>query len=454
MAKIICITSGLTGILNASFELVNRLKKNGHDVSYASPRSISSDLQTEEIRFYQLPAIDIDVSPPIPDFSKPFRKVKKGFYKILNFKSRRKESLENISPYNYASLLERENPDLVILDIELHEYIFKSYNLNQKFVLLSQWFSLWNQKGLPYLLHETIPLNGWAGSHLMMSFSWKIVCVQRYFMFLKKRLISGGTDRRSALQMLANKCGFPSKYIRQNFWPGPFTYDKLPVLSITAYELEFPHKVRDNLHYIGPMVAENRIERPSISFTGKSLESILEDVERSDSKLLYCSVSTLSMGDVDFINKIIEAVRTESNWTLIVGLGDKIREEFAKNLPSNVFLFSYVSQLKVLKNANISINHGGIHTINECIHFKVPMLVYSGKKSDQNGCAARVAYHKVGLAADKDTDSSIEIRKKIEKVLNDSNFMKRIESLHNASEKYKRNKNMENIIQNIIINNQ
>ena len=84
MAKIICITTGLTGILNASYELVNRLKEAGHEVSYASPRSVKDRVEEEGIKFTQLPEIKKDASPPIPSFRKPFRKIKRLVYKIKN----------------------------------------------------------------------------------------------------------------------------------------------------------------------------------------------------------------------------------------------------------------------------------------------------------------------------------------------------------------------------------
>ena len=37
MAHILCMTTGLTGILNASFEVVRRLEKRGHRLTYACP---------------------------------------------------------------------------------------------------------------------------------------------------------------------------------------------------------------------------------------------------------------------------------------------------------------------------------------------------------------------------------------------------------------------------------
>jgi len=120
--------------------------------------------------------------------------------------------------------------------------------------------------------------------------------------------------------------------------------------------------------------------------------------------------------------------------------------DFLGELPNNVHVFGWIPQLKVLANADLSINHGGIHTINECVHFEVPMLVYSGKRSDQNGCAARVHYHQVGIMADKDKDESSHIRANIKEVLNQPIYRQNIKSLAQAIQGYQREQVLEKAI--------
>ncbi|MEM6770268.1 MAG: nucleotide disphospho-sugar-binding domain-containing protein, partial [Bacteroidota bacterium] len=158
--------------------------------------------------------------------------------------------------------------------------------------------------------------------------------------------------------------------------------------------------------------------------------------EDKGKRIILVTVSTLSVGDADFLRRVVEAVAEEDDWKVILGLGGKLKandltvsgfssagagekpgQGAGENLPANVHAFSYVPQLKVLAVADLSINHGGIHTIHECLHFGVPMLVYSGKRSDQPGCAARVHYHGVGLMADKDLDPPEVIRQKIAEVM-------------------------------------
>jgi len=210
--------------------------------------------------------------------------------------------------------------------------------------------------------------------------------------------------------------------------------------------MEFPHPIRPNLTYVGPMVAPNRIELSKRANIDKDLEKIIQEQKERKAALIYCSVSTLSKGDLSFIKKLIAAVEGKQNWILVIGMGGLVAEEVLGTLPENVFAFSFVPQLKILAAADCSINHGGIHTINECIYYKVPMLVYSGKKSDQNGCAARVHYHGLGIMADKDKDDREEIQKNINNILTNKSFKRKVEEMNSHFMKYKKDICLESVI--------
>jgi len=247
------------------------------------------------------------------------------------------------------------------------------------------------------------------------------------------------TDRRSILKRYAQSVGFSKDYIQENYWPGPFTYDQLPVMSMTASELEFPHDERPNHTYIGPMVFEKRVDINTNKAISARLNAIFSDAKKHNQQLIYCSVSTYRQGDQAFLQKVVKAVANQEDWVLILGLGGMLEAGFLGDLPSNVHAFGWIPQLTVLAQADLSINHGGIHTINECVHFGVPMLVYSGKRSDQNGCAARVHYHKVGMMADKDQDEVVDIRTKMETVLTDSIYRQNIEAIKSQTLQYQSN---------------
>lgn len=415
MKRILCVTSGLTGILNSSFSLIFRLERAGYEVICASPVNVAEQVTLQGIKYYQLPPVNHFSPPDLPNFKGSFRKLKRLWMKWQTAETRKEKELANLNMPEFERIVKEIAPDLLIIDVELHEHIMTAYSIQQPFVLLSQWFSLWKRTGLPPLLDDTIPNEGWRGSTLGLKWAWSKVKIHRWWLFSKKKWLSVGTDRRSILLAYAKNVGFPLDYIKENYWPGPFTYSNLPVISMTAYEMEFEHDKRPDLYYVGPQVFANRKEFFKDKVLEKRINQIIAKKKAKGQSLIYCTVSTFSKGDQHFIQRLINAVASEPNWILIIGLGGKLREDAFENVPSNVHAFGWVPQMEILRHTDCSINHGGIHTINECIHFKVPMLVYSGKKSDQNGCAARVAYHGLGIMANKDRDTEKDILENIKR---------------------------------------
>jgi UDP:flavonoid glycosyltransferase YjiC (YdhE family) len=131
---------------------------------------------------------------------------------------------------------------------------------------------------------------------------------------------------------------------------------------------------------------------------------------------------------------------------LVAGLGRNIEPEALGPLPPNVAAFSWTPQLRLLGAAACSVNHGGIHTINECIHFGVPMVVYSGQRYDQNGCAARIAYHGLGLRGDKDRDDADQIEAAIHRVLTEPAFRETMRRFQGHYERVRRSRYLEQTV--------
>jgi UDP:flavonoid glycosyltransferase YjiC (YdhE family) len=206
---------------------------------------------------------------------------------------------------------------------------------------------------------------------------------------------------------------------------------------MTASEMEFPHKLRPNYYNIGPMVFNNRKELRTVQIKTDKIESVIQKCKLENKALIYCSLSTLSDSDQSFAEKIIQAISNNFDWVLIMSTGKKMTIEKKSGFGENIFIFDFVPQLEVLQSADCSINHGGIHTINECIEYKVPMLIYSGKKSDQNGCAARVEYHKLGIVADKDIDSVIDVKNNIKSILANRSYKDKVIEMNKSCRKYK-----------------
>ncbi|MEL7160798.1 MAG: glycosyltransferase [Bacteroidota bacterium] len=419
MANLLIAITGLTGITNATLELGRRLRADGHEVTIAAPRDIGHRVEPTGFPFLRLP--EIDEHPE----------------KLAD----RRQALERTDPTVFTAELATLKPDLLLCDVELHEYIIVAWGRRQNLLLLSQWYSLWDRPGLPYLLHDTLPGEGFAGSRLGLWLSWQRVKFGRWRMNRKRASRTNGTDRRSVLLALAARENFPRRFIRKSFWPGPFTYDGLPVLAMAPYEMEFPHDPRLDLHYAGPMV---RADRPESDVP--ELAEVFARKERTGAKLLLCTLTTMVGRKDDFLDRLVAAVAERDDWLLVIGQGGENGPGTLRPRPKNVFAYPYVPQLRVLERADLSINHGGIHTIHECIHFGVPMLVYSGKKSDQNGCAARVHYHGLGLMADRDHDDPQIIRAKIDRVLGEERFRTAVHGMQATCLRYRTDWRAEEII--------
>jgi UDP:flavonoid glycosyltransferase YjiC (YdhE family) len=444
MARILIIITGQAGVTNASLELSRRLTAVGHHVTLAAPRDRAEEASAAGIDFLLLPTINENPEKTILRLEGPLPKA--GGARKEAIVERRLAAKVLTQPFVFEPTLDELRPELMIVEVELHEYILEAWGAGQNMILLSQWYSLWDRPGLPYQLVDTIPGRGWRGSKLAMWLHWKKTGFGRMRMHRKRARRFHGTERRSALLALAEEVGFPRKYIRKSFWPGAFTYEGLPVMAMAPLEMEFPHTPPPWLQYVGPMVLATRPEGRKRSLNGFSLEAIYALREERNAKLILCTVSTMQAAKGDFLYKLIEAARGQEEWMLLIGLGGKVPTGGLPELPDNVYPFRHVPQLEVLGKADLSINHAGIHTIHECLYFGVPQLVYSGKKSDQPGCAARVQYHGVGLMADKDVDSAETIRSKIDRVLREPAYREATLAMREKLGHYREQQVAENMV--------
>ena len=138
------------------------------------------------------------------------------------------------------------------------------------------------------------------------------------------------------------------------------------------------------------------------------------------------------------IQTVIDAVRNRPDWQLVVGLGGKSTAESFHDIPDNVLLLDYAPQLQVIQHADVAITHGGITSINEYIAGGLPILVCSTGHVDQDGCAARIRYHGLGLVADPDDWSQRSIESQLKQLLKDDEMKQRVNKMRETFLEYKR----------------
>jgi UDP:flavonoid glycosyltransferase YjiC (YdhE family) len=395
-------------MLKASCALMRNLQDEGHEVLYACAQDKRRAVEAEGLAYHQLTTFALGHYP----------------------QRKQEEVVESWDLKGFDQMVRDFRPDLIIMDMEVHEYIIHSHSQGYPFILLSQWFPIWPSASSPSLKSLGIPGRGILGSSIGIKWSWWVLKAVRTWRNLLSAWKSKGMDRRSVLLYYAKKAGFPFDLIDHHGWPPPFHYSGLPIYTVNNQALDFPGHARALDHFLGPQIRENRYEE------------VPEDVEQrltrlfseKKGRIIYCSLSTMNAVSTAHVIHIIDAMRLRPDDQLLITLGKKT-DLAMDDLPPNVHVFSWLPQLEVLKHADVSINHGGIHTINECIHFKVPMLIYSGGRHDQNGCAARVAFHEVGIIGDA-SDSPKKIDQRLQQLLTDPIYQSNLDRVHEAYRAY------------------
>jgi len=424
MARILIIHSGLRGISNACLEMAKRLKNDNHHLCIASMRNDGEQVLSNGLDYLQITPISFD-----------YRSSSHSSYEQI---------LKDLDFEGFENDLKKLEIDLVLIDMELHEYILFLWSRKFPFLLISQWFSIWRTKNnLP-------PFSQYAPkSMLQQNLLWNYSYLKGQLNTLLSTFRAKSYKRRNFIFYLANQFDIdPGEFISFHF-PLPFSYKSLPVLSMTHPELEFNQSASRRPKYVYPMVCIDRTENVSDSFAS-DFQQILSTVESERKKLILVTRSSMDKSSKLIIPNLLEALADSEDCISILSLGKHYDAYKSYHQQKNIFVYESVPQLQVLSKAHLSINHGGIHTINECIHYKVPMLILSGKKFDQNGCAVRVEYNGCGKASFSDSISSAELKRLIHKVLNTKSYGENIKSLNASYQESKKHKVLENYISEFI----
>jgi UDP:flavonoid glycosyltransferase YjiC (YdhE family) len=96
------------------------------------------------------------------------------------------------------------------------------------------------------------------------------------------------------------------------------------------------------------------------------------------------------------------------------------------------------------------VTHGGINTIDECVLNEVPMLVYCGWETDMAGNTARVAYHGIGIAGDRQRDDTVEIRGHIDRLLRERRFENNLRHMRSLYQAYIDDRVAERTVENLL----
>lgn len=444
----------------AALELASRLRSAGHEVTFASHQDISQPIATEGFSFFRLTA-DQNFADKAKSTARPRPLMFVALWRWL--RARRKIRTQSLHQAEVEDLIARLNPDVLLIDVECHYFIMAASRTSVPIALPMLWFSIFRCQGLPPL-HATLQPGDNFGARLAIMLSW----IRTRAASLRDRLAT--TYGRHAIADLLRPVPYNAKGMRnlkalarakgfdwrvktdRSQWLRPFVYPDLPTLCLNVYEADFPHQPPRNVTYVGPMI---RSTAPAPENDGSSqthwarFQHYRVQSDNTQRPLVYCSLGSFWAPDEEFLTKIINVFRKRTDWDLAIGLGGAGPEHLSRNAPGNVFVFNWAPQRALLQSADCAISHGGVSTINECIALGVPMLIYSTSKVDQNGNAARVAYHGLGLRADNDASTLEKIEANIETCLSNREFKTNLARMKDAMETYRRDNTAVKILEEL-----
>ena len=427
---------------NTCLEISKRLRQEGHSVWIGSMQNEREKIEKNKQNYIEVNQIIFDYQIDKVRYEQQYQNGKK-----VSKRHYWQQLEEELDFSQFDELLGLYQIDLVLIDMELHEYILHLQSQRFPFILISQWFSIWQTEG-------NIPPS--ASSYPKSSISRKLLWAKSRGVSMLKSLLHWikykGITRKEFLLHLASKYGIDQSQMISYQFPLPFSYRSLPVISTTHPSLELGTSMPTNVQFVYPMVYEERVELQNEEFT-KDFSQILNQVQIQNKKLILVTRSSMSKHGRQSLSDLLEVLSQMEECISIISLGKLFDEYQTQPSGSNVYLYPSVPQLTVLKNADLSIHHGGIHTINECIHFAVPMLVLSGGQFDQNSCAVRIRKAGCGLSLSPRVGAK-KLREGIREIMSNPKYQNQINKLQSEYLDAKSEKALESIInQNLISEN-
>jgi zeaxanthin glucosyltransferase len=428
MATVIIYMLQQPGHLIPSYRIAEQLQEKGHKIIYFGLKEFKKEIVNYGFKFEEMPeTYNNEVKQ-----NKWNRFVPKKVLQIIS-------NIKDDFLYNTVMLVvekfKQYKPDLVLLDDLYTPYIIALYQHNIPVVMISAYLCSEKDKNVPPPSSTYIPKSNFF-SKIWIELLWlKVILrfrVNTYFGYYSQN------------KKIAKSSSFPLKErINRNRFH-VFGIKDIPTIVLYPKVFDFPRDKKPNRYFVG---IKTIIDQKIIPFNWKKIDL--------SKPIIYCSLGTQAKyhfhGSVVFFNKIIEIFRNKPNYSLIISAWKDIDINKFDDLPLNVKIFNQVPQTEVLKKASLLITHGGMGTLRDAIFYGVPMLVYPVNLFvDQNGNAARVFYHKIGLRGNIRKDSINEIKRKINQILNTDLFYKNIKSMQGAFIDCEQNSNCIEIIERYI----
>jgi zeaxanthin glucosyltransferase len=404
---------------NATYKLAHELIMRSHRVIYIGHPSFRETIIGQGFEFYNHTIYPAREKAPKDNI------IKQIINKYRRIKHKEEHYLKGLP---LEGVIQKFKPDLFILDVTLN-YLFPILlERGIKFIIYNTKVNLNKANNIPPVTSSFVPKDD-IWSKIKVELIWRKRFIRRQSILAYRKLICFGSPNIMLISKYLRKININPKHIIDMNRVGHFGIKTAPEIIFSLQEFDFENKIEDNQFYMCPCVDLTRNEL----FKDISCPEVLQKSNSSVDfdKIVYCSFgsndSKYRITRIKFLVNLINIFLRKKNYLLIVSIGKDVKPGWFKLEAPNIYLYQTVPQLEILSKCDLMINQGGMQSVQECILKQVPMLVYPLNPAfDQEGNAARVVYHGLGVRGNIRKDIESEIEMKIEKVLNESTFKSNI----------------------------
>jgi UDP:flavonoid glycosyltransferase YjiC (YdhE family) len=424
MAHYVIITAGVVSHLNRAFGLGGLLRDRGHRVTFVSARHGAAGL----VRHNDFEFCALDTPRQFIRLPGRLRERRERVAREAAAARRILDSTE------FDRLTAALQPDLLLIDYELHSQIIRAIAVGRPTMLLEYECSPRRTGRVPVPSSNLMP-TGSALNRLLVAGSWWAESGKRRLRFGLSRAYYAGHDRWSTIRRLAARHGVElRRHATRRHWHF-LTYPELPTLYLSPWEFDFPNQIPNREFYVGPMLHGTRREAAVDPDYGALMQRLDQGSCAQVRPVVYCAMGSI-LADPAYFRRVIEAAGRHPEWDVIIAAGGAMSRRELGGMPPNVHVLAFVPQLDVLRRADLMLTHAGSGSVFECIQNGVPMLCYSGGAKEENGNAARVAFHGLGLRGDPVRDGPAEIAARIQTLLTDPTYRSRVTGMRERLRHY------------------
>ncbi len=427
MARLLSVTVGIKSHLYSHLALARQSRRMGYTPAIASPNAgVKSDVEYAGVEF-------IPLQPEEGTWrSAPYRGGIRGWVGGHDFMAKRRKAI--LSGLGLPQATGAFDPDLTIIDSELHEHILVSHLSRRPTASIEFHLSTSRHANVPVLSQFHLPAET-VMSRLRCNRDWQRMLARRRLARLLRKWTGSGLDKHSTMEALARQGGARLHDLVDDGQWQHYAFPKIPCLRATVPQMDFATgSPRENELFVGPLILAAKQRRYCV-------DSLRRCTSFLDGRPAKDPVVILSLGSIstsrEVIRKAIAAV-SDKPVSLLVSTGPGKTGTVAPGIPENVLAEPWLPLKELLPRAQVMISHGGVATIHECIDAHVPLLIYSLGIMDMNGNAARVHAKGLGIAGSAN-DSADDLWRHLERLLAEQHFRDRCREMAGIYRRYSDN---------------